>query len=456
MSSPLSTSGHRLEWDSIGRQAAQILSTYIRLDTSNPPGNTGEAARFLAEVLKGEGIETASFESTPGRINVVARLRAADTPQPGNHDPAPLLLLHHMDVVPAEPASWSVPPFDGVVRDEQVWGRGAIDDKGLGTIHLMALLLLKRWLVPLKRDVILMAVADEEEGGEFGARWMVEHHWSEIDCGYVWDEGGTGSHGIVGTRPIFAISVAEKRHLSVQITARGAGGHGSMGSENTVEHLVSALYRLAGYNGEIRFDEVTRGFFRRIAQGRPFPASWLMRHAGHPVLKPLVAHQIGKIPSINAMVRDTLTPTVVRAGNKTNVSPDVATATLDARLLPGTEIETFLGDFKHLIDDRSISIEADSAPAGTPPSSIETALFQSMESVIRAHMPRAIVTPFQTPVATDSRFFRERGVDAYGLIPIVLTQSELNTIHGVDERLSVENLTLGIKIAFDVVRQVCA
>ena len=323
----------------------------------------------------------------------MARLRAADAPQPGNHDPAPLLLLHHMDVVPAEPASWSVSPFDGVVRDEHVCGRGAIDDKRLGTIHLMALLLLKRWLVPLKRDVILMAVADEEEGGEFGARWMVEHYWSEIDCGYVWDEGGTGSHGIVGTRPIFAISIAEKRHLSVQITARVAGGHGSMGSDNTVERLVSALYRLAGYSGELRFDEVTREFFRRIAQGRPFPLSWVMRHAGHPVLKALMAHQIGKIPSINAMVRDTLTPTVVRAGHKTNVSPDVATATLDARLLPGTEVETFLGDLKHLIDDRSISIEADNAPASTLPSSVETALFQSMELVIGAHIPGAIVTP---------------------------------------------------------------
>ena len=230
-----------------------------------------------------------------------------------------------------------------------------------------------------------------------------------------------------------------------------------MASDNAVASLVSALHRLAKYNGDVRFDEVTREFFRRIAPGQLFPASWLMRHAGHPLLRPLVAPRIGKIPSINAMVRDTLTPTVVRARHKTNVSPEVATATLDARLLPGTDVETFLDNLRRSIDDQSISIESDSASTTTtPPSSIETALFRSMESVIEAHVLGAIVTPFQTPVATDSRFFRERSVDAYGLIPIVLTQSELDTVQGVDEWLSVENLILGIKIGFNVLRLVCA
>ena len=159
-----------IDWDEVGRQASGLLSRYIQIDTSNPPGNEGPAARFLADALSAEGIGASAYEPAPNRANLVARLVAT------HQDAKPVLLLHHMDVVPPSLPAWSVPPFDGLVRDGYVWGRGALDDKGLGTIHLMALVLLKRLGVPLRRDLIFMAVSDEEEGGEHGTQWMVRHH----------------------------------------------------------------------------------------------------------------------------------------------------------------------------------------------------------------------------------------------------------------------------------------
>ena len=449
MSDPL-PSVQDIDWEDVGLQAAQLLSRYIQIDTSNPPGNEAAGAAFLKETLAAEGIPAVLHEPAPGRANLVARLNAAEA------QAAPLLLLHHIDVVPAVPDRWQVPPFDGVVDGGYVWGRGAIDDKGLGTIHLMAFLLLKRLGIPLTRDVIFMAVADEEEGGGQGAAWMVERHWPDIECEYVWDEGGTGSRGIIGSRPAFAISVSEKRSMVVRLTARGRGGHGSMTSSGTpVDRLVTALQRLLSHRTEIRFNSVTREFFRRVARSQPFPASWLMRNATHPAIRPLVTRRVAGNAGVNAMLRDTVAATVLRAGDKANVAPEVAEATLDARLLPDTDGEAFLDELRRAIGDDSISVEATGIPSPTPASPMDAALFRAFERAIEDHVPGAIVTPLQTPVATDSRFFRARGVKAYGLIPAVLTQDELDTIHGVDERISVDNLRLGVRIALDAIIDLC-
>ena len=206
------------DWDRVRKRATEFLSQYIRLDTTNPPGNEAAAVRLLSKVLAAEGIAADLYEPAPGRANLVARLRA---PSPRAR---PLLLLHHMDVVRANRDAWRVPPFAGDVRDGYIWGRGAIDDKGLGTMHLMAFLLLAKSAAPLSRDVILMAVADEEEGGELGAQWMTENHWDEIDCEYVWDEGGAGSRGVVGDASVFSIAVWEKRSMVLRLTVSGPGG----------------------------------------------------------------------------------------------------------------------------------------------------------------------------------------------------------------------------------------
>ena len=439
-----------INWDEVGREATGLLSRYIRTDTSNPPGNEAAAAELLRDVLRGDGIEADLIETTSGRVNLVARSEAVDSTTPA------LLLLHHMDVVPADPANWRVPPFDGAVRDGYVWGRGAIDDKGLGIIQLMAFVLLKRLGVEIRRPVVLAAVADEEEGGSEGARWLVEHHWPEIECEYVWDEGGAGTIGLIGDRPVFAISVAEKRSMLVTLTASGVGGHGSMAVDTPVDRLVKALHTLERRGAEMRFNGVTRAFSRSVAETQSFPASWVMRRAASPWARPLVRRSVNRVPSISAMLRDTVTATVLRAGGKPNVVPETAEATLDVRLLPDTDAQQFIDRLTRDIDDESVSVEAGELPQTVPPSPMDSEMFDAFRRAVERHVPDAVVAPIQTPVATDSRFFRARGAKAYGLFPAVLTQEDLDGIHGVDERLSVENLTLGVRIALDVLLEMSA
>ena len=457
-------SANDIRWNDLGRQASQILSRYIRIDSSNPPGSESETARFLSDLLSAEDIDATVYEAAPGRSNLVARLKGGKGAEtPGNGDQGALLLLHHMDVVPAPlgpPESrleaWTVPPFSGAMRDGYVWGRGAIDDKGLGIAHLMAFILLKRLGITPKRDIVLMAVADEEEGGKYGARWMIEHHWQEIACEYVWDEGGAGTMGVISDRPVFGISVTEKRSITVRLTATGRGGHGAMVTDTAIDRLTSALHALRHDRGDVKFNQVTREFFRRIAETQPFPVSWFLRHADHPAIKPLLVRKLPKAPGVQAMLRDTLTTTVLMAGQKANMAPQAAVATLDLRLLPDTDLEEYLANLKRTVNDKSILIEVAEPPASPSPSPTDSPMFRAFERVIDLHVPGAVVTPMQTPVATDSRFFRARGVKAYGLVPAILTQEELSAVHGVNERLSVENLTLSIRIALDVILDLCA
>ncbi len=436
------------DWGHVRRRATELLSEYIRIDTTNPPGNEAAAARMLTTTLAAEGIAAELYEPAPGRANLVARLRAS-----APHD-RPLLLMHHMDVVGANRDTWRVPPFGGDVRDGYVWGRGAIDDKGLGTMHLMAFLLLAKSAVPLSRDVILMAVSDEEEGGTLGARWMTENHWDDIDCEYVWDEGGAGSRGVVGDAEIFSISVWEKRSMVLRLTARGPGGHGATATRTAVDRLVGALHRLQGRRAGVRFNAVTREFFRRIGATRPAPLSWLIRGAASPVLRPILSAQANRVPIINAMLRDTIATTILEAGDKANVSPDTATATLNARLLPDTDPDLFVDEVRRAVGD-SVDVEVLDLTEASPASPADSGLFGAMERAIASEVPDAVVVPMQTPFVTDSRFFRLKGAKAYGLIPAILTPDELSTVHGVDERISIDNLVLGTRITYETLMRLC-
>ncbi len=437
-------------WEEVERQATDLLSRYIRFDTTNPPGNEAGAARFLAQTLSDEGIDSQLYEPAPGRANLVAGLSAAEPVAP------PLLLMHHIDVVPADGTTWRRPPFDGLIRDGHIWGRGALDDKGLGVIHLMTLVLLKRLGVKLTRDIVFLAVSDEEEGGAFGAQWMIENHWPDIECEYVWDEGGMGSAGIIGRRPIFAISVWEKRSMLLKLIARGQGGHGSIAGDTPLDKLVRALHAIQDHSPEMRFNRVTRDFFERISRDQGFIAGWLMRHAETPVIKGYMSRQFKNIRRIDAMLRDTVTATVLSTGDKPNVVDEQVEATLDVRLLPDTDRDAFLDSMRRVIDDDAIELVATEAPTSGPPSPVDSEFFHALSEAIAANVPGALVTQVQTPAATDSRFFRERGVAAYGLLPLVLTSEELASIHGVDERISVKSLTSGIRIALDAVGMLCS
>jgi len=243
----------------VTREAVEILRSYVRIDTTNPPADVREAAAFLEGLLAAEGVEVRLFESGAGRINLLARLPAtveapasaqvgrgtgpAEKPQRRR----PLMLLHHMDVVPVDRSRWERDPFGGDLADGHVHGRGTMDMKGLGVIHLKTLILLKRMGVPRDRDILLLATPDEETGGETGARWMIRNHWSEMDPEYVLDEGGFGARDVFAAdrRLVFGVSVAEKKVLWLRLRASGTAAHGSQPiPDNAVESLERALGRI--------------------------------------------------------------------------------------------------------------------------------------------------------------------------------------------------------------------
>jgi acetylornithine deacetylase/succinyl-diaminopimelate desuccinylase-like protein len=438
------------DWDAVRQEVTRILSDYLRIDTSNPPGDEAAAARFLSGILASEGIPHDVYESAPGRANLLARLK-------GDGGGRPLLLIHHMDVVPGGTAAWTFPPFGGRIEGDYLWGRGALDAKGLGVIHLMALLLLKRGKLPLRRDILLLAVADEEQASTCGAQWMIQNHWPEIQCEYLWDEGGFGLRKVMSIAAVFGIAVSEKKGLGLRLTARGRAGHASTPSRGSpIQRLVKALHNLQGFTPPMRVNQVTRESFRRLGQHQPFPRSWVLGHADHPLARALLGASLARNPSLSAIVRDTLAVTRLEAGYKDNVVPDTAEAFLDCRLLPDTKPEDFLRSLKRAVGDDSIEFQVVYKPEDVPASPVDSPLFHALERAIGRQAPGSAVVPTQFPAATDSRFFRAKGVAAYGLVPVLLTQEELATVHGVDERISVEELVRGVKIAWEVVLELCA
>lgn len=436
-------------WTDVGRDTARLLSLYIQIDTTNPPGNERKSADFLEGFLSSRSVPSAIYTPAPGRANLLAKLE-------GDGSEGPIMLLHHMDVVPANTERWAAEPFSGTLADGHVMGRGAIDDKGLGVMQLMAFGLLKDSGVTLKRDVLMLAVSDEELGGKCGAQWMVKNHWPDIQCEFVWDEGGTGTLGIMGDRPVFAVSVAEKRGMIAKLTANGAGGHGSFSANSPLSQMVSALNRLKTSQWPVQFGEVTKLFLRNVSETQSFPSSWLVRNASMPPLRSFMAKKLASIPAVDAMLRDTVTVTSVQSGTGMNVAPDSASATLDVRLLPTTEKSEFLRKLKSVLGDDSILIESTELPPKIGSSALDSEFYEALTRVIYRRVPQSIVTPIQTPVGTDSRFFRQKGAQAYGLLPAVLAQADLDTMHGVDERISIANLELGTRIIYETLLELCA
>ncbi len=437
-----------INWQTVGDEAARILSRYLQIDTTNPPGNERLAAEFLATLLRERGMEPKLYTSAPGRANLLARL-------PGDGSAGAIILLNHMDVVTADPTRWSCDPFGGEIRDGYVWGRGAIDMKGVGVMHLLALDLLRRSNAPRKRDLIYLAVADEEMGSTHGARWMLAHHWPEIEAEYVWDEGGFGLRDFFGPGVVFAVAVAEKQALWLRLVAEGEPGHGGMPHANNAnDTLVHALARVLDYETPLHLHKVTRAMFARLAQVQPFPQSLLLRHLDHPLAFALARKPLTAAPPINAILRNTLSLTVLRAGGKENVIPEQAEAVLDVRLLPGEDPDDFIGKLKAVIADERVRVEVIQYPEPTTISAYDSTLFRAIADVTARLVPGSVTVPMLTPGATDSCFFRRKGVSTYGLFPAIITPEELAGFHGIDERISLENLQLGTRIIYEVLSEV--
>jgi acetylornithine deacetylase/succinyl-diaminopimelate desuccinylase-like protein len=437
-------------WGAIRQDAAATLSRYVQFDTTNPPGNERPAADWLADQLVERGItqDVTIHEPAPGRAVLVGRVAGSDPLDP-------LILNHHIDVVAADPACWSQPPFEGRIADGYVWGRGTLDTKGLGVMHLLALEKLIREGRRFRRPVVFLAVSDEETGGSQGMRWLVANHLEDLSPGWVWDEGGGGFKGLLGDQPMFGVAVAEKQIQHLRLVATGQPGHGAMPhSDNANERLMRALERILQPR-PMQINPVTAALFEVVADSQPFPGSFLLRHLDNPLILRLVGPRLAADKRLNAMLRDTISLTLLESGYKINVIPERAEAGIDCRLLPDTDAEEFRRWLETTIADNQVTIEALETSAPTAISPIEGPFLDAVRRAIQRHVPSAVVFPLQVPGGTDSRYFRAHEVPAYGFFPVVLEPGELDRVHGIDERISLDNLELGVKIAYDVLEELC-
>jgi acetylornithine deacetylase/succinyl-diaminopimelate desuccinylase-like protein len=438
--------------DNLLQDAESTLSSYVQLDTTNPPGNEMPAALWLRDQLINRGItkDIKVYEPLSGRGLVVARINGSEALKP-------LMINHHMDVVAADQALWSYPPFSGAVADGFVWGRGTLDTKGLGVMFILALESMVKEGIKFRRPIIFTAVPDEEPGGDNGMRWLVENHLKEIDPEWVWDEGSGGFKGVFGKRVMFAIAVAEKQIYRIRLIATGEPGHGSMPHNNSANvTLIKALDRIISSPRPMRAGAAACAMFGVLAYEQKFPASVILRNLSNPLALKLAGKSLAAEKFTNALFRDTVSVNVIKAGYQINVIPERAQAELDCRLLPETVAQEFHRWLMGRIADDRVKIEIiqQSPPSGIAP--INSQFYQAVTSVIDKHSPGAGVFPLLMAGATDGRYWRQRGYPAYGFTPMILERADIGRVHGIDERISTENLLLGIKMTKDIIKMLCA
>ncbi len=340
-----------IDWAALARESQAVLSDYLRVNTTNPPGNEILGARFLKAILDREGIEARILDTTelgPNRANLYARLR-------GNGGKRAIALVNHLDVVPATPASWSVDPFSGEVKDGYIWGRGAIDMKGNGIAQLMAMIALKRSGVPLTRDIVFIGNADEELGS-MGAIVFVKQHPDLIrDVEYLLTEGADNVLDERGNVVYFAVGVSEKRTFWQHLTVNGVPSHGSRPTkQNPVPRLVAALYRISQYETPLHLTPGVDKFFRDIARTYPEPQRSWLSNVSAALENPRVKDWILSDVSWNAVLRNTISLTGLAGSNKINVIPGVATADIDVRLLPDQDTTEFLRTLEKIVGDTAV------------------------------------------------------------------------------------------------------
>jgi acetylornithine deacetylase/succinyl-diaminopimelate desuccinylase-like protein len=439
------------DFDAARDEVVKILSGFVRIDTSNPPGNETKGAEYLKAILDREGIPSEVFEMTPGRGNIVARLK-------GNGKKKPVLLMGHIDVVGVEREKWTVDPFAGVIKDGYIYGRGSSDDKGMASACLEVFLLLHRLKVPLDRDVIFLAEAGEEGTSEVGIDFMVERHWDKIECEYALNEGGM-IYAVAGKVKYVGIATTEKVPRGFKLIARGTSGHGSIPRpDNAITHLAAAVARVGNWQTPMRLNETTRAFFSRLAKISPSEQAFLYAHLEDPANTEMIQEKIrAQNGAYNSMLRTSIVPTIIKGGFRSNVIPGDAEATLDVRAVPDEDIDALAASLRKLINDPAVEVIPPATlgrPASTP-SKMETEMFRALEGAQGKVFPGVVTLPLMLTGATDSAQLRAKGVQAYGL-GSVAGDRERASVHGNDERISIEGLGKFVEFIYWAVIDVAA
>jgi acetylornithine deacetylase/succinyl-diaminopimelate desuccinylase-like protein len=452
VSPALTTDRYPIDWASVNAETLGHFQALVRLDTSNPPGNETRAAEYVSKVFHKEGIPAHLLVLDPARANLVARVR-------GNGSKRPVLVMGHTDVVGVQREKWTVDPFGAERKDGYIWGRGTLDDKDNVTAGLMLLLLLKRFNVALDRDVIFLAEAGEEGFAEAGLKHVISNSWEEISAEFCLAEGGGG---VIRDGRVHHVSVAtaEKVGRGVRLVARGTAGHGSVPiPDNAVARLADAVAKIAAWVPAMRLNDTTKAYFERLAEVSPPEAAARYRAlvegketaAAERYLK---EHE----PGHNSMLRTSISPTLMKAGIRTNVIPSEAEAYLDIRALPDEDMEKFLVTMREVIGDPKVEIKTGSWRPAAPASRLDTEMFAALEKTQKRFHPEAVTLPALMTGASDNNPLRLKGVQAYGIGPLTDEKGHGRggRSHGDDERIREESLYDFVKFLWYAVLEVAA
>ncbi len=423
-------------------RARLYLTDLLKIDSTNPPGNETRVAEYLKQVADQFGIQNELVGPDPRRLNFVARVKGAGRGRP-------LLMMAHSDVVPADRAHWSVDPFRGEAIGGFIYGRGALDDKSLLASELAVMVEIRRRNIHLNRDLILLAEADEENGSS-GIQWMVSQSFPLIEAEFALNEGGYILETAGGGR-VFHIQTSERIPARILLIARSTGR-----GDNPVVRLSRAVARVAEAEQPVHLTVTSRRYLREMSRLRDF--AWLqplLAKLENPVTAAAAANQIrGRDPEIDSMIRASLYPTALRAGDKLHGIPNVAEAHVEAQRLPGETREEVVARVRQLINDSSVEVEITGGPLvpAAEPSPLATVLYRGMEHTFKTH-PEDVVVPYLSSAPTDAPFLRARGIPVYG-IPLFVKESGENRAHSTDERISAKNLSDGVELLWQVVLDV--
>lgn len=433
-----------VDWADVRETGARYLSGFIKIKSLS--GDEAAAADFLERAARELGLEAERMDGE-GTFNVYAATRLAGPPK--------LLMLSHLDTVPATPDAWSQPPFEGVRVDGAVWGRGAADAKGQAIIHLLALSVVKKLDPTYPAPLALLSVSDEEDGGR-GAAYVIKRHLARLGRAPIIGEGGAGLAGLPilpGGQPVYGVATAEKSSVWLKLTLEiPSSGHGSVPpAEYANRQMVLALNRLLTAKMPMKLLPASRAMLANLARYHDFPKNFALLHPDWPLIKQVLDRQLSKEPLTNAIVRDTATLTGLETetGGANNSIPRRVVARLDCRLLPGTDEAGFLARVQELLAEPRIRMSVlKSSPRsdGTTPGRVYAAL----EGAIQDDEPTALVSPLVFPASSDNNAFRQAGHEAYGIFPVRLARAELEAIHGVNERLTDKAIEQGVRILVDV------
>jgi len=449
----LAASAQTIDWPKVNEETLRHYQAVVRMDTTDPPGNETRVVEYVKKVLEAEGIPVVTVGREPSRMNLIARLK-------GNGSKRPLLIMGHTDTVKVDAAKWTFPPFSAERDGGYIYGRGTLDDKDNLTAGMMTMLLLKRSGVALDRDVIFVAEAGEEAATQAGIAYLVAEHWAEIDAEICLAEGGSVIRR--GGQTQYALTqTAEKLPNAARLVAHGPAGHGSRPLRTSaILHLSRAVEKIALWDPPMRFNDTTRYYFEKLATVST-PEEAARYHALFDPAKSAAAREYlaEHEPGHYSMLHTSISPNIIAGGYQVNVIPSDATATLDVRALPDEDMTAFVAMMKKVIDDPAVEVvnEARNSRPTAPPSKIDSEAFRAIEAANRK-LYGTITIPQMSTGATDMAFLRAKGVQCYGIGPMVDEEDAVKgfAAHSDQERILEEALYKFVQFNWEVATSVAA